>query len=106
MYAIIQSGSKQYRIEKNSQIDVEKLPLRPRAKTITLDKVFLYSDSKHTHIGTPFLKNVSVKAEVIEPIIKADKVISYKFRKRKSSHWKKGHRQKLTRLKVKEISVH
>ncbi len=105
MYAIIKSGSKQYRIEKNSEIDVEKISLRPRAKTITLDSVLLLSAAKEIHVGTPYLKNVSVKAEVIEPIIKTDKVISFKYRKRKDSHWRKGHRQKLTRLKIKEISI-
>ncbi|MBU2541046.1 MAG: 50S ribosomal protein L21 [Candidatus Omnitrophica bacterium] len=105
MYAIIKSGSKQYRVEKNSEIDVEKISLRPRAKTITLDEVLLLSAAKEISVGRPYLKNVSIKAEVIAPIIKADKVIAFKFRRRKDSHWKKGHRQKLTRLKIKEITV-
>jgi len=105
MYAIIQSGSKQYRIEKNCEIDIEKIKLRPRAKTHILDKVSLLSEGRRLHIGTPFLKNVSVKAEVVNPIFKSDKVISYKYRRRKDSHWKKGHRQKLTRLRIKEINI-
>lgn len=105
MYAIIESGSKQYRVEKNSQIDVEKMHLRPRSKSVNLEKVLLFSAGKGVQIGTPYLKNVSVKADVVDPIIKADKVISFKYRRRKDSHWKKGHRQKYTRLKIREISV-
>lgn len=105
MFVIIGSGSKQYKVSKESEIDIEKLKLRPRAKTVTLDKVLLFSDGKRLEIGTPYLKNVSVKAEIVTPIIKADKVISFKYRRRKDSHWKKGHRQKFTRLKIKEISI-
>ncbi len=105
MYAIILTGSKQYKVEPNSEIDIEKVPLRPRAKTVSLDKVLLVADADKIQIGNPFLKNVSVKAEVIEPIIKTDKIVSFKYRRRKSSHWRKGHRQKLTRIRIKEISI-
>lgn len=106
MYAVIQSGSKQYRIEPESLIDVEKLELRPHAKTVTFDKILMFSDGKDVQIGRPFLKNISVKGEIVSPIIKADKVISYKYRRRKDWQWRKGHRQKLTRVKIKEISAH
>ncbi|MEW6009159.1 MAG: 50S ribosomal protein L21 [Candidatus Omnitrophota bacterium] len=105
MYAIIQTGSKQYKVEPNNEIDIEKVPLRPRAKTVSLDKVLLVADAERIEVGAPFLKNVSVKAEVIEPVIKTDKIVSFKYRSKKSSHWRKGHRQKLTRVKIKEISV-
>lgn len=103
MYAIVQTGSKQYKVQVNSEIDVEKLSLRPRAKTLSLDRVLLFCDGKDIQVGSPYLKNVSVKAEVIEPLIKADKVIAYKYRRKTHWHWTKGHRQKLTRIKIKEI---
>lgn len=106
MYAIILTGSKQYRIEPNSVIDVEKLTLRAHAKTVTFDKVLMFFDGKDVQVGMPFLKNVSVKGEVVSPLIKADKVISYKYRRRKDWQWRKGHRQKFTRVKIKEISTH
>jgi large subunit ribosomal protein L21 len=105
MYAIIQTGSKQYKVATDSLLDVEKLALRPRAKTLSLDKVLLVADGDKVHIGNPFLKDATVKAEVVEPLIKADKVISYKYRRRKNSRWKKGHRQQLTRIRIKEISI-
>ncbi len=106
MYAVILSGSKQYRIEPESLIDVEKLELRSHAKTVTFDKILMFSDGKDVQIGRPFLKNISVKGEVVSPLIKADKVISYKYRRRKDWQWRKGHRQKFTRVKIKEISAH
>jgi large subunit ribosomal protein L21 len=105
MYAIIQSGSKQYRVQADSEIDIEKLHLRAHAKTVTLDKVLMFSDGKDLQVGKPYLKNISVKAEVLSPVIKADKVIAFKYHRRKDWHWKKGHRQKFTRLKIKEISA-
>jgi len=105
MYAIVQTGSKQYKVAVNSEIDVEKLALRPRTKTLTLDKVLLFSDGKELKFGSPYIKEVTVKAEVVQPLIKADKVIAFKYRRKTHSRWTKGHRQKLTRIRIKEISL-
>jgi large subunit ribosomal protein L21 len=101
MYAIIEVGAKQYTVKKGDLIEVEKQDALV-GKEITLDKVLLACQEKKVSIGQPYLKDASIKAEVLAQI-KGKKLISFKYRRRKASHWKKGHRQQLTRLKIKEI---
>lgn len=101
MYAIVETGGKQYRVKKNDTFEVEKLETG-LGKAINLDKVLMYVDGKKVEIGQPYLKNVKVSCEVLANI-KAKKVISFKYRRRKSSRTKIGHRQKYTKLKVKDI---
>ena len=84
-------------------IEVEKLD-NAEAKEITLAKVLLLNKDKKTEVGQPYLKGAKVLATVLKQI-KAPKVMSFKYRRRKSSHWKKGHRQQLTRLKITEIET-
>ncbi|MFH1753396.1 MAG: 50S ribosomal protein L21 [Candidatus Omnitrophota bacterium] len=103
MYAIVETGGKQYRVKKNDTFDVEKLDVKA-GKDVKLDKVLMYVDGKNVEIGQPYLKNVKVTCEVLANI-KSKKVISFKYRRRKSSRSKIGHRQKLTKLKIKEIEI-
>jgi len=101
MYAIIEVGAKQYTIKKGDIIDVEKQAVK-EGRDITLNKVLLVSKDKKVDLGQPYVKDAKVEAVVLKQI-KGEKVISFKYRRRKASHWKKGHRQQLTRLKIKEI---
>jgi len=103
MYAIIEVGAKQYTIKKGDIIEVEKQAVK-EGQDITLNKVLLVSKDKKVDVGQPYVKEAKVEAEVLKHI-KGEKVISFKYRRRKSSHWKKGHRQQLTRLKIKEIHI-
>jgi len=103
MYAIIEVGAKQYSVKKGDIIDVEKQKVE-EGKAFILDKVLLAFKDKKVEIGQPFLKDIKVEAVVVRHF-KAKKVISFKYRRRKSSHWKKGHRQQLTKLKIKDIVV-
>jgi large subunit ribosomal protein L21 len=101
MYAIIEVGGKQYSVKKGDIIDVERQPA-DEDREITLDKALLASKDNKIEVGQPYLSEVRVQATVLKHI-KAKKVVSFKYRRRKSSHWKKGHRQALTRIKIKEI---
>jgi large subunit ribosomal protein L21 len=103
MYAIIEVGAKQHLIKKEEIIDVEKQPAK-EGKEIILNKVLLVSKDKKIEIGQPYLKEVKVRAVVLKHV-KAGKAISFKYRRRKASHWKKGHRQQLTRIKIKDIEI-
>lgn len=103
MYAIIEVGAKQYLVKKDDIIEVEK-QAASEAKEITLNRVLLVSKDKSIEVGSPYIKEAKVKAIVLKQF-KAKKVISFKYRRRKSSHWTKGHRQQLTRLKIKEIEL-
>ncbi len=103
MYAVIEVGAKQYSVKKGDIIEVEKQDAEKDTDLI-LDKVLLISKEKKIEIGRPYLKDAQVTALVLDQV-KGEKKVSFKYRRRKSSHWKKGHRQKLTRLQIKEIEL-
>ena len=101
MYAVIQLGSNQYKVSEGDRIEVQKLTVS-QDKKMTLDKVLLFANGKDVRIGLPYLKDVKVSA-VVEGQQLGDKTFSFKFRRRKGSTVKKGHRHKLTALTVTKI---
>jgi large subunit ribosomal protein L21 len=102
-YAIIESGSKQYWVEADQTIQVEKLG-EIKGKQVELDRVLFYSDEKGAKVGTPVIAGAKVICEYLGEV-KAKKVISFKFKRRKDYKRKVGHRQNYTELRVKEIKV-
>ena len=103
MYAVIELGAKQYSVKKDDIIQVEKMEAE-KNKEILLDKVLLVSDENKIEIGQPYLKSAKVSALVLKDI-KDEKKITYKYRRRKAHHFKKGHRQQLTLLQIKSIKI-
>ena len=103
MYAVIEVGAKQYNVKVSDIIEVEKQVVE-EGKELAIDKVILVSKDKKIEVGKPYLKGAKVSAIVLKQI-KGKKTVSFKYRRRKSSHWSKGHRQQLTRLKIKEIEL-
>ncbi len=101
MYAIVEIGNRQYKVAEKEEILVEKA-FSARTHKLSLDKVLLAVKDKKAHIGTPYLKDAKVNCEVIAHV-KGKKKFAYKYRKRKSSQSKMGHRQKMVLLKIKEI---
>jgi len=102
-YAIIKTGGRQYRVAEGDTIDVDLLDVEA-GKTATFGDVLMYSDSgKLTH-GDPLISGAKVTAEVIEER-KDKKVIAFKFKRRKGYHRTVGHRRKLSRVKIKSISI-
>ena len=101
MYAIVEVGAKQYNVEKDDIISVDKQVV-DKGKVIILDKVLLVSKDKKVEIGQPYVKGAKVEATVLRQS-KGEKTTAYKYRRRKSSHWEKGHRAQLTELKIKSI---
>jgi large subunit ribosomal protein L21 len=102
-YAVIQTGGKQYRVAEGDEIDVEKLDVEAGTKTEFSD-ILLVANGTSVTIGEPFVTGAKVTAEVVEQF-KADKVIAFKFRRRKGYHRTVGHRRKLTKLKIESIST-
>lgn len=98
MHAIIKTGGKQYRVKADDEIYVELLDYDVDAEVI-FDQVLML-DNK---IGKPLIKGASVKAKVIKHG-KSKKVITYKYRAKKDSHTKKGHRQNYTLVKITEVA--
>lgn len=103
-FAIVETGSKQYWVEPNSVIEVEKLDLAPDTKTVELENVLFFRDGDNVKVGQPAVTGAKVICENLGDI-KGDKVISYKFRCRKASRNIKGHRQTYSKLRVKEIKA-
>ncbi len=103
MYAIVESGGRQYRAEKGHSFSVEKLPYEVGVQ-IELDKVLLLADGDEISIGQPTLEGVAVKATVIEQL-RGKKILVWKYKPSKRYRRRKGHRQSYTRLRVDEIVV-
>lgn len=103
MYAVIEVGARQYNVKAGDVIDVEKQEVTI-GKEIKLGNVLLLSKDKKIEVGQPYLKEAKVLAVALKQA-KDEKKLSFKYRRRKSSHWTKGHRQSLTRFKIKEIQA-
>ena len=102
MYAVVQLGSSQYKVAEGDTIEVD-LQEAEKGKSFTFDKVLLLSDGKDVKIGQPYLKDVKITAKVTGNVL-GPKLMSFKFRKRKESAWRKGHRAQLTSLNITKIS--
>lgn len=101
-FAIIKTGGKQYKVEKGTKLRVEKLNKKEGSDTSFSD-VLLYKHGARVEVGTPKISGVKVVGRVLEHA-KADKVITYKYRRRKRSSKKKGHRQPHTLVEIIEIT--
>ncbi|MBM3590680.1 MAG: 50S ribosomal protein L21 [Alphaproteobacteria bacterium] len=102
MFAIVETGGKQYRVAPNDKLIVEKITGEIGTK-ISLEKVLLINNENgEISLGSPFLEGVKVEAEIIK-FFKNDKVIIFKKRRRQNSRRKRGHRQQQTLLKVLSI---
>lgn len=101
MYAVVETGGKQYRVAVGQQIDVEKLEAQA-GDEVALERVLMVADDGQTTVGTPTVPGARVLAMVSEQF-KDDKVIVFKFRAKKRYRRKRGHRQPLTRLTIREI---
>ena len=97
MYAVIETGGKQYRVQEGDVITVEKLNVEA-GQAVTFDKVLVLNDGKELKVGTPYL-DASVSASVVENG-KAKKVIIFKYKAKKDYRKKQGHRQPYTMVKI------
>ncbi len=101
MYAIIQTGGKQYKVAVGELVKVEKLNAEAGDK-ITLDQVLMLKDDNGTRIGDPLVQGAKVVGEVIEQG-RGKKITVYKYKKRKNQRKKQGHRQAYTRILIEAI---
>lgn len=102
-YAIIECGSKQFRVEPQTTLEVELLHLpQDQQKEVTLESVLLIQQDGETKVGNPFVAGARVVCDYLGEG-RAPKVISLKYRRRKASRRKRGHRQSFSRLRVKDI---
>lgn len=103
MYAIVEISGKQYKLEKDSTVNVDKLESKEN-DLLTLDKVLLYADGDNVMVGQPYLSNVKVEAKVIGNT-KGKKVRGIKFKKRKNYTRTIGFRPEFSQLKINKFLV-
>ena len=103
MYAIVEITGKQYRVEKDMTINVNKMDSQ-KDEDLKLDKVLLFVDGDNVHVGSPYLENVKVTAKVMGNI-KGGKVRGIKFKKRKNYTRTLGYRPEYTQLSIRELST-
>ena len=101
MYAVIETGGKQYRVEVGTQLEVELIDAKA-GDTVTLDRVLLVADGETATIGRPVVAEASVSAEVLRQE-RGEKVIAFKYRPKARRRVKKGHRQELHVLRIADI---
>ncbi len=104
MFAIIETGGKQYRVEKDDVINVELLHESIGSK-VEFNEILLVNDGKDALVGSPNLESCKVFGEILEEQVKGPKVIAFKYRRRKDSKKKIGHRQKYSKVKITEIKA-
>ena len=101
MYAIIQTGGKQYRVSPGDVLRVERLP-GEQGDQVVLDQVLLVNDDQELKVGQPLVENATVKGQILAQG-KAKKILVYKKKRRKNYRRKQGHRQLFTALQIQEI---
>ena len=104
-YAVITSGSKQYRVTVGDVLTVDRLPELEKDGEVTFDKVLLVEDGEATKVGTPVVDGAKVTAQVLDAEARGAKGVAFKFKRRKGFHKKKGFRAALTQVKITAINA-
>ena len=109
MYAVIEQGSKQYKVAQGDCINMELTDVSPNARTVELDKVLFISDGEKVEIGTPYLEGAKVvasfKTTAADAVVKGRKLYPMHFRRRKNSKRRIGHRQKYLQVTIDKIQA-
>jgi len=104
MYAIIETGGKQYRVKQGDILDVELVEPTKDNKWVEFKQVLFFHSGETQKVGLPYVNNCLVQGEILGEI-KGPKVIAYKYKRRRNYYRKKGHRQKYSRVKITEITA-
>jgi large subunit ribosomal protein L21 len=103
MYAIVEVLGKQYKMAEGLIMNIDRMAIE--GKTVSFDRVLLVANDKEVKVGKPTVENVKITAEVIDKDFKADKIVVFKWKRRKMYRRKRGHRQKHVKIKITKIEV-
>jgi large subunit ribosomal protein L21 len=103
MYAVVNTGGKQYKVQKGETLRIEKIPGEV-GSAVTFDKVLMVADGDNIRVGQPVLENVAVQAQIVEQD-KAKKILIFKYKRRKRYRRKNGHRQPFTAIRIDGITA-
>src|SRR5690349_5891477 len=103
MYAVLETGSKQYRVAAGDRLEIERLAIEA-GQPVTFDRVLMLNNDGKVTLGSPTVPSATVVAEVVEHI-RGEKKVAFKMKRREGYHKTIGHRQELTVVKIKEIQT-
>jgi large subunit ribosomal protein L21 len=103
MYAVLETGSKQYRVAAGDTVEIERLDVEA-GKPVTFDRILLVNNDGKLTVGSPTVAAARVVADVVEHK-RGEKKIAFKMKRRKGYHRTVGHRQELTVVKIKDIKL-
>ena len=105
MYAIGEINGQQFKAEEGKKLFVNRLKDAEEGKTVEFDKVLLVDNDGTVTVGAPTVSGAKVVAEVINPLVKGEKVVVFKMKRRKDYRKKNGHRSQYTQLEIKTINA-
>ncbi|HJV44300.1 MAG TPA: 50S ribosomal protein L21 [Bacillota bacterium] len=103
MYAIIETGGKQYKVEQGAELYIEKLP-QTEGENVTFDRVLMVSKDGSVVVGSPTVTGATVTGKV-EKHGRGQKIIVFKYKAKKNYHKKQGHRQPFTKVVIESINA-
>ena len=103
MYAIVEINGQQFKAEQGKKLFINHIREAEEGQTVEFDKVLLVDNEGAVTVGTPTVEGAKVVCEVINPLVKGDKVIVFKMKRRKCYRKKNGHRQQYTQVEVKQV---
>ena len=105
MYAIVEINGQQFKAEEGKKLFVNHIKDAEEGKTVEFDKVLLVDNNGAVTVGAPTVNGAKVVAEVVAPLVKGDKVIVFKMKRRKDYRKKNGHRSHFTQVEIKSINA-
>ena len=105
MYAIVEINGQQFKAEQGKKLFINHIREAEEGQTVEFDKVLLVDNEGAVTVGTPTVEGAKVVCEVINPLVKGDKVIVFKMKRRKDSRKKNGHRQQYTEVEIKSVNA-
>ena len=103
MYAIVEINGQQFKVEEGKKLFVNRIKDAEAGKTVEFDKVLLVDNEGTVTVGVPTVSGAKVVVEVVNPLVKGDKIIVFKMKRRKDYRKKNGHRQQFTEVTVKSV---
>lgn len=105
MYAIVEINGQQFKVEEGKKLFVNHIRDSKEGQIVEFDKVLLVDNDGAVTIGTPNVEGAKVECEVVTPLVKGDKIIVFKMKRRKDSRKKNGHRAQFTEIKIKSVTA-
>ena len=102
MYAVIETGGKQYKVSPGDVLDVEHLPVDDENATVTFERVLMVRDDDDVQVGSPLVEGASVTGSLVDRV-RSRKILVFKMKRRKGYRKMRGHRQNLHRVKIESI---